>query len=403
MTHDPTGADLDDTVAAGPVRFGRVGFAGLTVTLGLVGGIVAVYGTILVGVAGRFDLSIATAGITLSANFVGALLGVVICWWALRRVTGGRVLASALVVFALGLALAALAPTWPVFVAAICVAGMGFGAIDVGALTLMSRTEPSHRAWRLSVTGSGWAVGAIAGPLLVVLLRPSHYEVLLGLAGVLALALTALMRDVQAPPVPVRLAAAAPMPRPSNRRAVIQTFLAGFCGYVALETAIAGWVATQLHGWDFAVAVGSLVTAGFWAGLAVGRLGARRLLRRWHVHRIVLVGLACAVALLLASSVRWLAPLTYPLVGVALASVFPLGLHWFTELSPDDSDGVASLVLIGMLGGILGSGAENVAVAVFGTRAVPFVAAGLAALCLAVFASAMRFGILPQPPARPGA
>jgi predicted MFS family arabinose efflux permease len=81
----------------------------------------------------------------------------------------------------------------------------------------------------------------------------------------------------------------------------------------------------------------------------------------------------------------------YPVAGFALAAVFPLGLHWFTELSPDDHSGVAWLVLIDMVGGILGSGAQNVAVASFGLRAVPFVAAGFAVLCLAVFSSALRF------------
>jgi fucose permease len=403
MTEEEPVEGSAGSVMPRPVRFGRTAFTGVTLTLGLVGGTVAVYGTILVGVAHRFDLSVATAGITLSANFLGGLLGVVASWWSLRRVAGGRVLASALVVFALGLALAATAPTWPVFVTAITLSGVGFGALDVGVLALMSRTEPDHRAWRLSVTGSGWAIGAIAGPLLIVVIRPAHFEAFLAFAALLALALTALFRDLDAPPARPRADFALAAARPSNRREVLQTYLAAFCCYVGLETAIAGWVATQLHGWHFAVAVGSLVTAGFWAGLAVGRLAARRLLRRWNGDRIVVVGLIGAVALLLAASIRWVAPLAYPLVGIALASVFPLGLHRFTELSPDDHDGVASLVLIGMLGGILGSGAENVAVAVFGLRAVPFVAAGMAALCLAVFASAMRFPTLDRLPASPPA
>lgn len=398
MTDASPELDVEGALAPSPVRFSRTSFAGITVATGLVGGIVAVYGTILVGVAHRFHLSLATAGVTLSANFVGALLGVVVCWWALRRHGGGRVLASALVVFALGLGLAAVAPSWPVFVAAIVLAGVGFGALDVGGLALLSRTEPGHRAWRLSVTGSGWALGAIAGPLVIVIIRPDRFGVLLAVAGLLALALTAFMRGIEATPPPPK-STVARLARPANRSAVLRTFLAAFCCYVALETAVAGWIASQLHGLGYAVTVGSLVTAGFWAGLAIGRLAARRLLRRWDGHWIVLVGLTCAVALLFAAGARWSAPFAYPLAGVALASVFPLGLHRFTELSPDDHDGVASLVLIGMLGGILGSGAENVAVAALGLDAVPFVAAGLAALCLAVFASAMRFPALEATPA----
>src|ERR1019366_8453506 len=219
-------------------------------------------------------------------------------------------------------------------------------------------------------------------------------EVFLGVAAFAALALIVAVRAVRAPAVHPEVRQLQVDRRPSNRRAVLLTFLFGFAFYVALETASAGWLATQLHGWGFAVWVGSLVTAGFWAGLAVGRLLAGRHSRRWTGQVLVLFGLGSAIVLLIGANVRVLAPFSYPLIGFALASVFPLGLHWFTQLSPDDHNGLAWLVLIDMIGGILGSGAESIAVSAFGLRAIPYVAAGFAVLCLAVFASALRFRVL---------
>lgn len=394
MTGASERARVTDALSDGEVRLDRTAFLGATLSLGLIGGIAAAYGTFLIGIAHHFGLAIATAGLTLSANFAGALLGVVLCWRALGRFSGEHVLAASLGGLAVGLTLAALAPDWPAFVVGIALSGIGFGAVDFGVVALVSRTASDGRAARLSVSGSGWAFGAIAGPLLIVLIRPAHFEIFLGVAALVALALTVSVRTVRAPAVHPELRRRLVDRRAANRRAVLVTFLAGFASYVALETASAGWLATQLHGWGFAAWVGSLVTAGFWAGLAVGRLLAGRLSSAWVGHGLVLVGLGSSIALLFAAGVRPLAPLAYPLIGFALASVFPLGLHWFTQLSPDDHNGIAWLVLIDMVGGILGSGAESVAVGAFGLRAIPYVAAGFAVLCLAVFASALRFPAL---------
>ncbi len=373
------------------VVFGRVPFAGVTVALGLIGGTNAAYGTLLVGIAHHFGLALASAGLTLSVSFAGALVGVALCWFALGRLAGGPVLAGALVVFSLGMAVAALAPTWPAFLGGIALGGVGFGAIDFGVLNLTSRTTHEGRASRLSVSGAGWAFGAIAGPLLVVALRPPHFAVFFGIASVVGLVLVPFVVGVMAPPVHPEVRRTMDQRRPDNRRVVLWTFLVAFGWYVAVESAVSGWLAAQLHGWGYPAAVGSLVTAGFWAGLAIGRLVSAPMLRILAGHQLVLAGLGSAVVLLMGSGLRELAPVAYPLVGLALALVFPLGFHWFTELIPDDHNAVAWLVFAGMVGGILGPGAESVSVARFGLHVVSFVAAGLTVACLAVFASALRF------------
>jgi MFS family permease len=381
--HEP-GEVLDATVS-----FGQPAFVGATLALGLVGGIVAAYGTILIGIAHHFALSVPTAGITLSANFIGAVLGVLACWWAMGRFTGGRVFTAALAVLGCGLALAASSPNWATFLAAVLLAGVGFGAVDFAVVALVSRTEPRDRASRLSVSGSGWGFGAVAGPVFIVIVRPQHFQLFLALAAMAAILLIAVTRSVRAP-VPRSMPV---IHRTRATREVLPVFVVALGSYVAFETAVAGWLATQLHGWGYAATVGGAVTAGFWAGLAVGRLGAGRLASRWSAQRLVIVGLFAAIGLVLGASVRDLAPVMYPLLGFAIASVFPLGLHWFTELRPADVNGVGWLILVDMIGGAVGSGSENVGVALFGLRVVPFVAAGFAAMCLLVFSRALRFPV----------
>jgi MFS transporter, FHS family, glucose/mannose:H+ symporter len=369
------------------VTFPRASFAGATLALGLIGGVVAAYGTILIGIAHHFALPVTTAGITLSVNFAGAVVGVLVCWWVMGRFAGDRVLTAALSVLALGLALAACAPSWEAFLAAVFLGGIGFGAVDFAVVTLVSRIGFRDRASRLSVSGAGWGFGAVAGPLFILLVHPDRYQVFLAVAATVGLALIALTRTVRAP-VPRQLGA---FGRSHAPRAVLLVFVAALGSYVALETATAGWLATQLHGWGYAAVVGTAVTAGFWAGLAVGRLGAGHLAARWSGQRLIVVGLATSIALLLGASDRALAPVLYPLVGFAIAAVFPLGLHWFTELSPNDHNGVGWLIVVDMVAGVVGSGAQYVAVSVAGLEAVPFVAAGFAAVCLALFVGALRF------------
>jgi hypothetical protein len=106
---------------------------------------------------------------------------------------------------------------------------------------------------------------------------------------------------------------------------------------------------------------------------------------------LVLVGLSLGVLLSLVAFSSLLAPYAYPLLGLVLASVYPMGLIWYTVLCPHDSDGLALLILFMMFGGVFGPGVESLMVSAFGVHVVPLVIAAFAALDIAVFASAIRF------------
>jgi hypothetical protein len=81
----------------------------------------------------------------------------------------------------------------------------------------------------------------------------------------------------------------------------------------------------------------------------------------------------------------------YPLLGLAFASVYPMGLIWYTRLCPHDRNGLALIILCMMIGGIVGPGAESLMVSLAGVHAVPLVILVLVALDLVAFASASRF------------
>ena len=92
----------------------------------------------------------------------------------------------------------------------------------------------------------------------------------------------------------------------------------------------------------------------------------------------------------------------YPVAGLSLALVYPMGLIWFTNLNPGDGDGLVILILTMMAGGVIGPALTGVAVSVAGVRAVPVCIAVFAAADFAVFLTARQFRAPPESEARPG-
>jgi fucose permease len=369
------------------VAFTRAAFAGATTIFLVFGTTSSLYGPLLITFARHFHVSLPAAGAVLSVHFVGAFCGVPLAWATLRRYPARAVLAGALATMALGAAGAALARGFHELLASVVVIGLGFGAIDFSLNSLLVRLPEVSRAHRLSVANAGYSVGSIVGPLLVVAARPLHYPLLFAGVGVAALALTASTGGVGAP----RMARGRELARHPRRRATLGVFVAAYVLYVATESSAAGWIAPQLHRVGYSQSTGAFVTAGFWLGLAIGRLLAGPAHRRISDRRLVLVSLAVTVALSLSALVDGLAPAAYPLAGLSLALVYPMGLIWFTNLNPGDGDGLVILILMMMAGGVIGPAITGVAVSLAGVRAVPVCLAILAAADFVAFVIARQF------------
>ena len=357
----------------------------------IIGMLASLYGPLLVTFSHRFNLSLPSAGVVLSVHFVGALCGVAMGWSAMRRWTGKVVLAAALVVMATGALGAAIATSWTEFLVAIFVIGLGFGVLDFTLNSLLVRTRVHGRAQRLSLANAGYGLGAIIGPVLIILARPGHFRYLFGAVAIGALLLSMGTRGVRAPPLSAQVPWKDESSSQSRRRTILVNFVVAYVLYIAAETTTAGWIAPDLHRVGYSVATGSLVTAGFWLGLSIGRVLAGPI-GRFHSHRrLVIGGLASATVLCAGAYSSGAAPYLYPMIGLAIALVYPMGLVWYTLLCPYDTNGVAIIILFMMSGGVIGPALESVMVSTFGIHVVPLVIGGFVVLDLAVFASALRF------------
>lgn len=360
------------------------------------GAVASIYGPLLNAFSHRFNESIPTAGLVISVNFVGALLGVLLGWIGVRRVTGEVVLSTAAALLAVGALVSALTRSWILFLGAVFVIGLGFGGLDFSLNTLLTRTSQQGRALRLNVANAGYGVGAVLGPLLVVWLRPRNFQGIFAIIGAIGLVVAILNRGAHAPALRGELNQRRISLRKAERRPILITFVFAYVLYVSLETSSSGWMATQLHGVGYSESVSSIVTAGFWAGLALGR-GFGTPIYHWLSEKtLVLGGLALATILSMLAYSGAMAPYAYPVLGLVIALIFPMGLLWYSELCPNDNDGLALMILFMMAGGILGPGLESLMVSHFGVRVVPIVVAIFALVNFAVFASALRFRSLAE-------
>jgi fucose permease len=379
------------SASATEVSFTPFAFASTTGVFILLGAVTSLFGPLLESFTHHFHISLATAGAALSVYFVGATVGVLPGWLGLRRLEGRRVLTFALVSVALGAAGATFSHSWPLFLASVFVIGLGFGALDIALNTLLARTALEGRAHRLSIGNAGYGVGAVICPLVIIGLGPMHFTTLFGGLCVLAVVLSTTNRGVHAPPLHAEELQHEITMMKKQRRPILFTFAIAYVIYVAVETTSSGWMATDLHGVGYSQSIGSLVTAGFWCGIAAGRLAGGPLYQWLSEKKLVLGGLAAAIALCGLAAIDPVAPIAYPLLGLIISSIFPMGLIWYTKLLPHDSDGLSVLILVMMIGGAAGPGLVSLLVSHFGVRVVPFTLAGYAALDLATFFSALRF------------
>ncbi len=367
------------------VTFTPVAFAGAVGTFVLIGVTSSLFGPLLGDFAHHFAVSLATAGTALSLYYVGGVVGVAPGWLGVARLPGATVVSGALLTMSVGAVGVVLARDWAGFAAALVVLGLGFGALATAINSLLARTPEDGRARRLSVVNAGFGVGAVAGPLLSIGVRVHHFAaIFVGVAGLAAL-LAASTRGLHAPAHHSEHRRHAL--RPAGRTRILITFVVAYVLYEALESSASGWMATHLHRTGYSVTFSALINAGFWAALAATRFAGGAAHRRWREGPLVLGSLIGAALCAAGALAHDLAPIAYPLLGVALASVFPMGVVWYARLSPRDSDGVSMVMLFAMLGGVIGPGGVDLAVAHLGVRVVPVALAILAGLDFAAFAS----------------
>ncbi len=285
---------------------------------------------------------------------------------------------ASIAILGIGLLALALAPTWTLFLSAAFLTGVGYGAVDFAVYSLVSRSLPEKRTFQLSVIGSGWGIGSVIAPLVVAVVGAKYFHQFFFGAGICAVLLIYPVQTIVSPHSKERVLSLK-MSKPSAK--LLSFFALIIFLYVALETCVAGWAAPQLSHWKFSPLWGQFSTAGFWGGIAIGRLLGPRLSRRFGEGMLVIIGIVACCVVIPFASFRALGAFVYPLSGFAMSVMFPMTLSWFNNWSTESENGVAILLALTMAGGAAGPGLESIMVSQFGYGAVPWAAEIFAVTC----------------------
>src|SRR5207248_6246533 len=229
------------------------------------GMVVAGYGPLFEHLSRRFGVSLPVAGATISVYFAGSLPGVLIAMRSFERLSARLIVTVAMAVSSLGLVAAALAFVWPLYLAAVFVVGLGFGALVLGLNQLVAYSEGRRRAALLNALNGAYSAGAVAGPIMIAAFAQEHFSLLYLAAAGVALALTPGAIGISG-----RLPVAAGSPGRPGLLVVI--FILAFTLYVAVENGTGGWMTSHLESIGLASKDAATLTSGFWLALVTGRL-----------------------------------------------------------------------------------------------------------------------------------
>ncbi|MEV7579212.1 MFS transporter [Streptomyces erythrochromogenes] len=370
----------------------------------VIGALQALYGPAIPALRAEYGISPAVAGLSLSAHFVGALLGVLLHHLLRGRLNNRVLLGGSYVLMAIGTAVFVSAPGWALALTGTFVIGLGFGGIDYGLNRLFAIGFGHRSTAMLNLLNGHFGIGAIAGPALIGRLGADSYPEIFLSAGVISLLILATLGGVAArEPDPAPAEAAAP------GGARVLPIIAGFIGiyvlHVAIETGVGGWEPTHLEAVGYGAATAATATSAYWAAMTVGRFVAAPISLRLPAPTILLVCCSGMAGFLLLATVPALAPYAYLGVGLMIAPIFPTCLPWLNRAVPGVAAAGAYVIAASMIGGVAFPPLLGAVIETMEVRTVPLLlfllAVGCGALSLWLRRNAPDPGAAPAAPRDP--
>ncbi|MEW1640938.1 MFS transporter [Streptomyces sp. NPDC091219] len=336
----------------------------------LIGMLQALYGPAVPGLRHEFGLSPSGAGLGLSLHFTGGVAGVLAFNAIHSRISNKALLAGGYALMAAGGAGFALAPDWPLALAAAFLAGLGFGGVDYGLNQLFAVGFGDRSTAMLNVLNAHFGIGAVLGPALIAWLGPDSYPYAFGACAVLA----AVLVFAGSSGVRTRVSDA-PSAMEGSRSLGVSRVLVGFLVLyilnVAVEAGVGGWEPTHLETVGYTATVAASATSVYWLMMTAGRFLVVPITLRHAPERILAVCAAGMTVCLLLTLIKGVAPVAYAGVGLFIAPVFPTGLAWLNSALPRARWAGAWVIAASNVGGVAAPPLLGVGIEASGIHAVP--------------------------------
>ncbi|KPI12096.1 major facilitator superfamily MFS_1 [Actinobacteria bacterium OK074] len=387
MTDQPTAQRVTASraVSDAPV-FNTTAVVASCVGFVLIGALQAFYGPSIPAFRKEFHLSPSAAGLGLSAHFIGGVAGVLLFDRLFGRLGNRQILGTSYLLMAVGAAGFALAPNWPVALAAALFAGLGFGGIDYGLNQLFAVGFGRRSTAMLNILNAHFGIGAILGPALIGVVGAKHYPAVFLAFAIANLPLLLCLKGVRdQAPQPGTAAddgtdGGSVLAR--SLGSVLAVFVVLYVLHVGIEAGVGGWEPTHLETVGYGAGFAATATSVYWLMMTAGRFLVAPIALRFSAQAIITVSCAGMTVCLLLASVRGLAPYAYAGVGFFIAPIFPTGLPWLNRAAPRARRAGALVIAASMVGGVVAGPALGKAIEWSGIRAVPLILSGISALCL---------------------
>jgi len=358
----------------------------------LIGALQALYGPSIPAFRREFGLSPSAAGLGLSAHFVGGVAGVLLFDRLYGRLGNRQILGASYLLMAVGATGFALAPNWPVGLAAALFAGLGFGGIDYGLNQLFAVGFGRRSTAMLNILNAHFGVGAILGPALIGVVGSEHYPAVFLAFAAANLPLLLCLKGVRdrAPQPTGEAGAGGGQVLGRSLGSVLAVFVTLYVLHVGIEAGVGGWEPTHLETVGYGAGVAATATSVYWLMMTVGRFLVAPIALRYSAQSIITVSCAGMTVCLLLAAVPGLAPYAYAGVGLFIAPIFPTGLPWLNKAAPQARRAGAVVIAASMVGGVAAGPVLGKAIEWSGIRAVPLLLCAISALCLAATGRLIR-------------
>lgn len=288
-------------------------------------------GVLLPYIGVSFGLGPAVVGRLFPANFLGFILGVLLCGSLSDRLGRKAVLLGGVAAYALGLALFSGSGSFALALLATALIGAGSGAMETVASALAADLFPERRAFLINALQVAFGAGAMVSPALahVLLIKGTPWQTLyLGLAALNILLFLTLAFQPMTETRHEREALDWDALRAILRQPVFLLLCLSQALYVGAEVGFTSWMPTyferRLPGG--AAWAGTVVTV-FWIATTVGRVATGSLVTRLPLMRLTLL-LAVGGVLGSALALAWTNPLAVlgfvGMTGLCFSGIFGL-------------------------------------------------------------------------------
>lgn len=307
-------------------------FGGAATGIFVFGIVMAVLGTLfgLPEMRQRLNIDLAQQGNVFLLLYVGILLATLVAGPVIDSIGNKVILVASAALVASGMVGFAYAHSFGGAAIPVVLLGLGGGGLNTSTNALVSDLYGEERGPMLNVLGIFYGIGALVIPLLAAVIAghfPIAPQLLIcaGLAGACAL----LFLGMQFPE--------ASGAQSFSWREVVQ--VARFAGVLLLgfllfcesgnEASIGGWTSTYVGETGLGARAATLILAGYWAAMMVGRLVMARLLKFVGKRQLVLgsgLGALVGSAIVLTSRLEGMLVAGVLLIGLSYAGVFPTAL-----------------------------------------------------------------------------